>query len=324
MFLVSSTGFIVQKYGSSIGNPRFLEAQEPRKMNVCKWIFICGMFGDVQRSEVGPLTIEVEVPSKKTTHHQPVTINVTIQSPPAVQVIPEKIEVGSLRGTALILGFRPEGPDKWKGQFGEIAIRNWRIELEPTQLGIMKLPDLKATYQEASKPPVSFNIALPEISVIAENDVPAVLHSPPDLPAERSPVRIARDLKAAGIAGLIIALMLWAFRGRRANSPAQQSLRAIAEIKQNPPEPRLAVHQVCDALRKYLVARYGLPAETKSVPDFFRENEVMKRLPEPRRRELQKFLLEADYLRFPEKPPTREQLTHCIEFARDFLSREDA
>jgi hypothetical protein len=175
---------------------------------------------DVERTEIGPLRIEIVKPAREIGLDDPVVLQLTIQHPPNVEIERPALRVGDTLDSARVTAVGVEGPDRIDGPFGVIVVANWTITLQPTKVGKLSLPKVKTRYREKEKSAVEAEISLPSFEVfpgtrLATTNEPVKL--PPLQPLEdRS--RLAWWMKAVGGVALVLCLAGLAWHGVRSNS----------------------------------------------------------------------------------------------------------
>lgn len=295
----------------------------------CAWaLFAAGadVPPQVATRSVGPLRARIAAPGGPVGLSQAFTARLTLTGPERVAVAPTAWKVGMEVPGAKLLEVHLEGPDKLVGQFGTVMTRSWAFRFEPLALGKLTLPPLEIKYRDGMEAEKSEKIEWPAVEIVAQHSTSGDVSElkPPPFPAERAPApaKGERTRNALIVGGtLLFALALAGVFTRQAplSNPVETCRLALADAAALP-DARSRVHAANAAVRRYLSARYRLPAETLTTPELAAAE--LSALPAPQRAALEDFLRAADDRRFPAAGPSDDEAAGALSRAKAFLGGE--
>ncbi len=154
------------------------------------------------------------------------------------------------------------------------------------------------------------------------------------IPAQPYYVSIGFPARAAAVVLLLLAAWaLWYYilRPRLLRPPVRLSPREIAarrlrdlEQQADALEPRVFGAEVCDVLRAYIGAQFGLHPERQTSPEFLTSIATASVFSTEHRSLLAEFLEQCDLLKFARQDATRDAKRRLLTQANDFLQTTSA
>lgn len=260
----------------------------------------------------------------------------------AVLAGPEPVEVGSpLAGSAEITLplFRSVDGVELKPGDGSLAVgsvriergnwrftrRTWRISFELRALRDGTVGAGALELELSGDPPMRSVVAIPEFAAVLTPPEPGTeLELADALELPQSPRRIWWI--GGGVVAAIAAIVLLLLRRRRAPEMSLQDrtlalLTALGlELNSGRISPEEGIARLTDLVRGYLEERFGIPASTRTTPeflaDFDRDGSV---LPDSERPFLRGFLEAADRVKFAALAPEAGLFEQALESARKLV-----
>ena len=198
--------------------------------------------------------------------------------------------------------------------------------LRATRAGPLRLEHLELVAGEARQglPPVELQIVLP----LPDGTVPRVADPLPPVPA---PARHPWWPLAAGLALVVVALLVWMERRRRraivlpvhAPPPDQVAIAALERLRLDLPGTIEAVPPFIDSvsavLRRYVEDRFGLRAPESTSEEFLALVAERRDALAGRQPELQRFLGTCDRIKFARERPAPAAVTPLLDVAEGFV-----
>ncbi|QDU61598.1 hypothetical protein Pan216_24590 [Planctomycetes bacterium Pan216] len=280
---------------------------------------------------VGPVTVEVDLPSKAVGLSDAFVIDAVLTAPdhvtldwPKLETLPADLAEGDAER---------QGPDRFDGRFGKRVLLRWQVRVEPMHLGKVPLGRLRVRYRDASDTEwTTESVELPVIDVVAQStrsEDPSTLRPIPSLDRRGSFWSLPNLLQWGGALFFLLVAGAWGIYALRYRRDADPRLRALDELKaiesqlqSSGTDSRRTLDRVCDLLRHYLEARYELAAPRQSTPEFLASARTREHLGPGQRSALEEFLRAADAARFAHDEPDQETATEGLLRARVFLLGE--
>jgi hypothetical protein len=260
-----------------------------------------------------------------------ITYSVTVERDPAFEVeIPE--------AGAEIAGFRivDVGRDEPREENGRLVERRW-YQLRADLVGSYVLPPVTVTYRrqaEEGEPaePEDQSIETSAIFVEVESVLPETGEASDIMDIKPLQPRTSRVPWVRIVAGAVFLLglgvaatLLWR-RGKKQPPPApphEVAFRALDALRgtnfDDPEEVRRFYFAISEVLRGYVEGRFGLNATDLTSDEILGRLDEVSGLEADPERELRRFLVDTDQVKFAAHRPTQEEIGQTYECGLGFV-----
>jgi hypothetical protein len=288
----------------------------------------------IERSaEKGPVRLFVRVWPREPRLSDLVEMDVRVESQPEIEIKPPAF--GQAVGDFLIRDYseRPARSD-------ERNLRRFHYQLEPTHAGKHLIRSVSIAFvdkrqnSEGRGEPVLIETDPLEVNVTSNlgKEAPSLANLEPMLPPQPVPQTTAIGwLIAAGVAGVLVILAIWAIRRRR-RRPMETRRQTPEEIAQAALELLLAENlpqrglvkefylRLTGIVRQYVEDTTGIRAPEQTTEEFLRDMRARAAFPPERSIRLAEFLEAADLIKYAGQQPREGQIDEAIARAYEFVN----
>ncbi len=284
--------------------------------------------------ERGPLRLAVTARPAQVKVGDPVTVQLTVETPPEYQVaFPAPDAFGEL---AARVTAEPEprlAADRmiWQRRFEIVPLAGGAVEI-PALTVEYERPAANAETQPTRAALISGPLTVEAVSLLAADDEPTrprditgTLLPPPPPMSPRAMLLVLGGLGAALLLILLVAWRLyrWMMTDPPPTPPEVRALRALEELAQEewyaPDQVRAGYYRLTEIVRTYIERKFALAAPEMTTEEFLaRLARDRGALPYDAER-LREFLQACDMVKYAGVNPTREEAEGVLATARAFV-----